>query len=199
MTRDCDGDRGEAQATLVHQQRGQRGPGGGAGGVARPGGGAEAGSRRGQEGEGGVWVVEVGLRRPGREQRGVGAPGPGPGRGKLAAVDIHARVLLLPFCPPVLEPDLDLGLGEVEAEREVEALAHREVARRLELVLEADQLLVCEGRPRAPRLASSISRLPFPVMAISLETLGGRRHRVIVIRAVVIHNKIRAVWNEETV
>ena len=56
---------------------------------------------------------------------------------------------------PVLEPDLDLGLGEVEAEREVESLAHGEVASRLELVLEADQLLVGEGCPRPPWLAAS--------------------------------------------
>ena len=34
--------------------------------------------------------------------------------GKTSTVDIHTRVLFLPLGPPVLEPDLDLGLCKVE-------------------------------------------------------------------------------------
>ena len=33
------------------------------------------------------------------------------GRGQRAAVDVHARVLLLPLGPAVLEPDLDLQMA----------------------------------------------------------------------------------------
>ena len=125
-------------------------------------------------------IVEVRLRRARGEQGGVGAPWTWSRGRQLATVDIEPRVLLLPFCPPVLKPDLDLGLGEVEAEREVESLTHGEVASRLEFVLEADKLLVGEGCPRPPRFASSVT-FPLPVMTISIETLRGRRHRVIVI------------------
>lgn len=68
-------------------------------------------------------------------------------------VHVHAGILLLPLRPPVLEPDLHLRLGQAEAEGEVEALADAQIARRLELVLEGDELLVGEGGPRPPRLA----------------------------------------------
>ena len=101
----------------------------------RPGGGAKTCCSCGEEGEGGMRVVEVRLRRAWGEQRGVGAAGTRSRRRQLAAVHVKARVLLLPLGPAVLEPDLDLGLGQVEAEGEVEPLAHREVAGRLELVL----------------------------------------------------------------
>ena len=123
VTRHRDGDRGEAEPALVHQQRGQRGAGGGAGDVTGAGGGAQTSRGRGEEREGGVRVVEVRLGRPRGEQRGVGAPGPRAWRGQLSTVDIQPGVLLFPLCPPVLKPDLDLGLGEVEAEGEVESLA----------------------------------------------------------------------------
>ena len=102
-------------------------------------------------------VVEVRLRRARGEQRGIGAARTRSWRRQLATVHVKARVLLLPLGPAVLEPDLDLGLGQVEAEGEVEPLAHGEVAGRLELVLEADQLLVGEGCPRPPRLTTSVA------------------------------------------
>ena len=121
------------------------------------GGGAQTCRSRGQEREGGVGVVEVRLGRARGEQGGVAGARPRPGRWQLATVHVQARVLLLPLGPAVLEPDLDLGLGQVEAEGEVESLAHREVAGRLELVLEADQLLVGEGCPRPPGLAASVA------------------------------------------
>ena len=49
-------------------------------------------------------------------------------------------------------PQAHLRLGEVEREREVQALAHGQVAGRLEFVLERDELLVRERRARAPCL-----------------------------------------------
>ena len=123
----------------------------------RPGGGAETCGSCGEEGEGGMRIVEVRLGRAWGEQRGVGAARTRSWRWQLATVHVKAGILLLPLGPAVLEPDLDLGLGQVEAEGEVEPLAHREVAGRLELVLEADQLLVGEGCPRPPRLAASVA------------------------------------------
>ena len=56
--------------------------------------------------------------------------------GVVGAVDVQAWVLLLPLGAPVLEPDLHLRLGEVEAQGEVESLAHRQVPRLSELVLQ---------------------------------------------------------------
>ena len=52
------------------------------------------------------------------------------------SVDVAAWVLLLPLGAPVLEPDLHLRLGEVEAQGKVESLAHRQVPRLSELVLQ---------------------------------------------------------------
>lgn len=73
-----------------------------------------------------------------------------------------AGVLLLPLGPAVLEPNFDLRLSEAEREREVQALAHGQVARGPELVLQSHQLLVGEGGARAPRLGAVGLRAPAP-------------------------------------
>ena len=92
------------------------------------------------------------------------------------AVHVEARVLLLPLGAPVLEPDLHLGLGQREREGQVEPLAHRQVSRRLELVLEGDQLLVSERRPGPPRLpACPTTAPPGPVLAALVLTLATLR------------------------
>lgn len=54
------------------------------------------------------------------------------GRGRC----VRAGVLFLPLGPAVLEPDLDLRLGQGKGQGQVEALTHRQVARGLELVLQ---------------------------------------------------------------
>lgn len=61
--------------------------------------------------------------------------------------------MLLPLGSPVLEPDLHLGLGEAEAQRQVEPFADAEVPGGLEFVLQGDELLVGEGGPGATRFA----------------------------------------------
>lgn len=66
---------------------------------------------------------------------------------------VRARVLFLPLGPTVLEPDLDLCLGQGKGQGQVEALAHRQVARGLELVLQRHQLLVGKGSPGPARLS----------------------------------------------
>ena len=76
------------------------------------GGGRVAGhsGRRGQEGEGGVVVVELGMGgrgRTGAKER-VAAAGRGPGGRQAATVHVQPGVLFLPLGPPVLEPDLHL-------------------------------------------------------------------------------------------
>lgn len=43
------------------------------------------------------------------------------------AVHVHARVLLFPFRPPVLEPDFHLRLRQAEAEGQIESFANAEV------------------------------------------------------------------------
>ena len=75
----------------------------------------------------------------------------------MSAVYIHPRILFLPFRPPVLEPDFDLGLCQVETERKIETFTHRKISGCLELVLQADELLVREGSSRSSRFASSFS------------------------------------------
>jgi len=99
---------------------------------------------RGRVGE---WVEE---RRAAGGRRSGGA-----GRRHRRAVHVQPGVLLLPLGPPVLEPYLHLGLGERQRQRQVEPLAHRQVPRRLELVLERHQLFVRERRPGAPGLAAA--------------------------------------------
>lgn len=84
--------------------------------------------------------------------------------------------LPLPLVTTVLEPDLHLGLGQREREGQVEPLAHRQVSRRLELVLEGDQLLVSERRPGPPRLpACPTAAPPGPVLAALVLTLATLR------------------------
>ena len=73
MTRGCDGDWGQAEAALVHQQRGQRGPGD-MWGVASDLGAETCGSC--EEREGGVRVVEIRLGRTRGEEGGVARAGP---------------------------------------------------------------------------------------------------------------------------
>jgi len=86
----------------------------------------------------------AGGRRPGRTWRR-----------HRRAVHVQPGVLLLPLGPPVLEPYLHLGLGERQRQRQVEPLAHRQVPRRLELVLQRHQLFVRERRSGATRFAAA--------------------------------------------
>lgn len=118
--------------------------------------------------EGGVAGEEVGVLRvrggvvSGVQQTRVGAAAAvGRRRGRhrrrrhRRTVDVHAGVLLFPLGASVLEPDLHLRLRQTQRQRQVEALAHRQVSRRLELVLQGYQLLVGEGGARATRLAGA--------------------------------------------
>lgn len=99
-----------------------------------------------------VRIEQAGVRVVAGEGR-EGAGGADVGRRHRRRVHVHARILLLPLRPPVLEPDLHLRLGEAEAEGEVEALADAQVAGGLELVLQGHQLLVGEGGPGPARFA----------------------------------------------
>ena len=51
------------------------------------------------------------------------------------------------LCPSVLEPDLDLGLGQFEVLGKLCSLGHREVLLLAELPLECDELGAGEGSP----------------------------------------------------
>ena len=59
----------------------------------------------------------------------------------------------LPLCPPVLEPDLDLDLGQTEVVGNLRPLAEAEILLAVELLLELQQLLAGEGGPPSPGLA----------------------------------------------
>lgn len=67
----------------------------------------------------------------------VGAPRPPP------------VLLLLPLHAPVLEPDLDVALGEAQGQRQLHAARPRDVAVEQELLLELQQLGARVGSPRA--------------------------------------------------
>ena len=85
---------------------------------------------------GGVLVVEDG--HPDEALGGVGHVGRLQLRGQLP----------LPLVPPVLEPDLHLGLGEVEGRREPRPLRAREVPLHVERRLQLEDLAPREHRPR---------------------------------------------------
>lgn len=76
-----------------------------------------------------VVVVEQRLRRVRRQQ------------GRVLAVVVYPLLLLLRLHPPVLEPDLDLAVGEVRLQSELLALLLAHVARLLELLLEHRRLV----------------------------------------------------------
>ena len=64
---------------------------------------------------------------------------------------VHVRLLdPLVLCAPVLEPDLDLRLGQVERLGELEAPGPRDVLVALVLQLEPQRLVGRERRPLAP-------------------------------------------------
>jgi len=58
-------------------------------------------------------------------------------------------VLLLPLHAPVLEPDLDLSLGETEDVRDLDAPTPGQVAVEVELLLEFENLVLRVRRARA--------------------------------------------------
>ena len=58
-------------------------------------------------------------------------------------------MVLLPLHAPVLEPDLDLALGERERVRDLDAPATRQVPVVVELLLELEHLVACVGRARS--------------------------------------------------
>lgn len=90
-----------------------------------------------------------------------GSPGLGRAAPRLCRT-VGAGVLLLPLGPAILEPDFDLRLSEAERQREVQALAHRQVARGPELVLQSHQLLIGESGARAPRFGTAGLGAPAP-------------------------------------
>lgn len=68
---------------------------------------------------------------------------------RLGTAHPPAVLLLLPLHAPILEPDLDVALGEAQGQRELHAARSRDVAVKQELLLELEQLRARVGRPRA--------------------------------------------------
>ena len=67
---------------------------------------------------------------------------------------VHRRhlVLLLPLHPPVLEPDLDLPLGQAERVRDLDPAPSGQVAVEVELLLQLQGLVTRVGGPLPFRL-----------------------------------------------
>lgn len=141
----------------------------------------------------GAQVVKVGGGRGGRvalrlvvvrgrigqrveERRPAGGRRPGRPRGRhRRAVHVQPGVLLLPLGPPVLEPYFHLGLGERQRQREVQPLAHGQVPRGLELVLQRHQLFVRERRAGPPRFpAAAVLRTAAAAASASAAAVIGR-------------------------
>lgn len=78
-------------------------------------------------GSGGLERVHAPVRDVmGVEQSGMGmvsgeraeaGPGADVGRRDRRRIHVHARILLFPLCPPVLEPDFHLSLRQTQTER----------------------------------------------------------------------------------
>jgi len=69
-------------------------------------------------------------------------------------------VLFLPLHASVLEPDLDLSLGETEHVRDLDASAPRQVAVEVELFLELEDLVLGVGGARTLAVGGQARRRP---------------------------------------
>lgn len=73
-----------------------------------------------------------------------------------AHLGVGQLVVLLPLHPPVLKPNLDLALGEAERVRDLDASPPGQVAVKMELLLQLQDLLSGVGSSRPFGLASSV-------------------------------------------
>ena len=80
-------------------------------------------------------------------------PGLGRGRDALNIHPLHLHLLLV-FHPPVLEPDLDLALGEAQRVGDLDPAAPREIVVEVELLLELEGLEPGVGLPPPPPRAA---------------------------------------------
>jgi len=83
----------------------------------------------------------------------------GPGHGHAVAVrpsQLRHVVLLLPFHTAVLEPDLDLSLGERQGVSDLDASTAREVAVEVELFLQFQRLVASVRLTRSLLLEAEI-------------------------------------------
>ena len=65
---------------------------------------------------------------------------------------VRQPVLALPLHAAVLEPDLDLSLGEAEGMSDLDAATARQVPVKVELLLELEGLVARVGRSRSFRV-----------------------------------------------
>ena len=90
-----------------------------------------------------LWKGKVSRTRGGRAE----GPVPGPPGGRSPGL----LVLLLVPHPAVLEPDLNLPVGELQGGRHVQPPRAGEVGAEVELLLQLQQLAAAEGRPLPPQ------------------------------------------------
>ena len=171
--------------------------------------GAQEAQRSQQAGPVQVGVQGLSVQHTRGVGRGEGAERPG-GRGHRGAVDVQPGVLLLPLGAAVLEPDLHLSLRQVQRQRQVEPLAHGQVAGGLELVLQGYQLLVRERCPgpsglsvfiRAPASSSSsaasssaslaVQFVPLPPLSICRLSVLPVLHAVVAIVVKVVVGRVQ--------
>jgi len=75
-------------------------------------------------------------------------------RRQLVLGHVRHAVVLLPLHPPVLEPDLDLSLGETELVRDLDASPAGEVAVEVELLLQLQRLVASVRRTSSLAVAA---------------------------------------------
>jgi len=105
---------------------------------------------------------------------------------RMVSVDVVTGILLLPLGPPVLEPDLDLRLGEAERERETETLTDGQVASQPELALERRQLVVAERRS-CPATAGPASAVVAADMAAAVAARICGRHVLLITTGTIVN------------
>jgi len=71
---------------------------------------------------------------------------------------VRQAMFAFPLHPAVLEPDLDLSLGETERVRYLDAAAPGQVAVEVELFLELERLVARVGRPSSLRVVVGARR-----------------------------------------
>ena len=104
---------------------------------------------------------------------------------------------------PILEPDLDLGLGKLESRGQIGALRARQVALKVKTLLQLDDLGVREGGARTLLLRldkqSAVMRMMLMVLVLMLVNVcgvgkGGRGREVML---KVVDRRVK--WREEKV
>ena len=89
-------------------------------------------------------------------------------RGRRRTIDVTARILFLPLCAPILKPNFHLCFRQTQRQCQIQAFTYGQVARLLELILQCDQLFVCESGASSPRLTRTSAFFVIVIVVVVL-------------------------------